>query len=330
MNDPLPPELAAVWGSLPNIKQKTKYEWSSACPKCGGDDRFIMRPDGTGKTGKARGWCRGCGYSKFANSLIEKIGPDDLAEITRKAKEDYKVRQEQRKREVEHALDWLRHQDFWVKAHDLMTEEQRQVWRNRGIVDPMQDQWKLGYLEQSKVKVNGQIEAYPAMTIPHFNTEAEIANLQRRFIGQPDTIGKYRYMAKLPPVSFLTEFRPLKGPAVVVEGAIKAMVVYQHIAHEYDTVIGLPSKTPGDEALDVLRDCEPIYLALDPDAYIVDGGSFYNQGTTEPAVLTIGKRLGLERVRFVHLVDKPDDLLRFYGASYSDMIDWIRRASKTL
>ena len=40
-----------------NLKRKTATEFSSACPSCGGTDRFIIQPE-RGPTG--RYWCRQC------------------------------------------------------------------------------------------------------------------------------------------------------------------------------------------------------------------------------------------------------------------------------
>jgi putative DNA primase/helicase len=40
---------------LPNLKKKTENEHAGSCPKCGGDDRFIV-------WGNGRYWCRGCNW----------------------------------------------------------------------------------------------------------------------------------------------------------------------------------------------------------------------------------------------------------------------------
>lgn len=58
--------LPDIWSVL-DLKQKTTYEVCGPCPKCGGNDRFIVKTQ-PGKDGKGRDyspgdfWCRGCGW----------------------------------------------------------------------------------------------------------------------------------------------------------------------------------------------------------------------------------------------------------------------------
>lgn len=42
---------------IPNLKHKSGSEYSSPCPKCGGNDRFIIN------MGTGRFWCRGCSWN---------------------------------------------------------------------------------------------------------------------------------------------------------------------------------------------------------------------------------------------------------------------------
>jgi Zn ribbon nucleic-acid-binding protein len=56
---------------LPNHKMKSAKEWSSACPQCGGEDRFLFWPvDGNF-------WCRQCELSGFVDQESQATLTDD-------------------------------------------------------------------------------------------------------------------------------------------------------------------------------------------------------------------------------------------------------------
>jgi len=68
------------------------------------------------------------------------------------------------------------------------------------------------------------------------------------------------------------------------------------------SVLGVQSKQPEKRVLDMLKPCEVVYLAFDPDAY--EPTIYYDKNTGEekrqpPAVIGVAKQIGLERVRYV-------------------------------
>ena len=106
------------------------------------------------------------------------------------------------------------------------------------------------------------------------------------------------------------------GPTLLVEGAKKAIVAFDHI--DDLNIVAIPSKSPPKRLLGQLKDCDPIYIALDPDAYVADRG--------KPAVNRVVTKLGAERCRIVKLPCKPDDLFTMYGGAAEDFEHFIKQA----
>jgi hypothetical protein len=315
---PLPTELSH-FSNLQDLQFRGSDEWSSACPKCGGgghrhdkSDRFRLFAASGGNN--ARVWCRRCGHFEWADAHDET--PPDPARI----KEAEELRAEMAKREerrLRAKIEELRRQAYWEGWHDAMSERQRQLWRQEGISDGLQDYFKLGYVEQRTFSNGESIFDRPAMTIPVFDVGWNAVNVQYRIVDPPNGAGKYRFTAGLPAPLYLTD--PDKEPAnatILVEGAKKAIVIYANLGHKF-TVVAVPSKVPGRNLIDRLKDCDPVYITLDPDAY-----------TDHHSAARLGDMLG-ERARFVRLPGKPDDLFSQYGFTADMMQNYLNQATKT-
>lgn len=319
MNGPLPIDLQRRWGHLPDIRQRGSNEWSAACPQCGGahgarrdpSDRFRMFA-GDGATG-ARGWCRQCHYFAFADDDQQRPNPDQIRVATA---ERLKLVEAENRR-IKDKLQRIADADFWKRWHDDMEPKHRELWHKQGIIDDFIEYYKLGYCANHTTFYNGLEWHSPTMTIPHYGPGWKLVNIQHRLLNPPEPGDKYRQMSGVPSAMFLTEpDTPLTGGVLVVEGAKKAIVTYTHIDPNLDlTVIAVPSKTPSADMLEMLDNAEPVYLALDPDAY---NGHVQN----------IGLKLG-DRVRFVHLPAKIDDLFVLYGLEGKDLNKYIKRATVT-
>lgn len=287
----LPPDLSR-FANLPHLKKRGPNEWSSACPTCGGKDRFRLFSAGRGKN--ARVWCRHCHLFEWADG--EPATPERVA-LTRA--EVYLLEQQEAWRKRNH-LRQLRESQSWERYHDQMTDEHRQLWRDEGIPDTIQNYLWLGYGLHPGLQE-------PCLTIPYFNDQWEVDNVQYRLIGQRSD--KYRFTAGLPAVLYRPEpDTSLEGFTVVVEGAKKAIVCrYSASMPDVHCVVGLPSMSPGADMLRALDWCEPIYLALDPDANLP------NKDGKPSAAERVADLLGQERVRIAYLPAKPDDIVRLYG-----------------
>lgn len=326
MRQPLPAELAEKWGRLPHITYRGNGEWSASCPVCadaghyGNDkpDRFRMFAAGHGKS--ARGWCRRCSFFEWADANSN-IRPDPVK--IKQQQELARQYAEAEARRIEAKIKALTDAAYWQGWHDAMSESQRQLWREQGIVDSLIDVYGLGYKPDHTYYHDGNKHHSPAMTIPH-HEKGQVVNVQYRLTRPVNGAGKYRQTAGLPAAMFLTEpDSDITGHVLVVEGAKKAIVTYQETGGGYCnkqkmTIVGIPSKTPSSDMLNKLVDCEPIYICLDPDAYGKDSSA-----------RRMGEKLGAERVLFVRLPAKPDDLFTVYGLDSKAFSNYVRYATRT-
>jgi len=314
---PLPSELQH-FSNLPDLHYRGGNEWSSACPRCGGggnrhdaSDRFRLFAGGNGYN--ARVWCRRCSHFEWADAHENK--PPDPVKI----KEAELLRCEMAQRETQRLqtkIEDLRREAFWEGWHAAMNDQHRALWRAEGISDGLQDFFRLGYVDNRKFYNGDQPFNSAAMTIPIFDVGWQAVNVQYRIIQPPRNVGKYRFTAGLPAPLYLTDpDNEPAGPTVLVEGAKKAIVLYANVGHKF-TVVAVPSKMPGQQLIDRLMNCDPVYVALDPDAYS-DGQS----------AKRIGQMLGC-RARFARLPAKPDDLLTKYGFTAEAMMTYFNQATR--
>lgn len=322
---PLPPELAAKWGHLPFIKYHGNGEFSAACPRCGDSghigsdppDRFRMFSPEPGKN--ARGWCRACSFFAWADEGEDYSRPSPEAIAAAQAERERLAAEELERTKAK--LRAIQASPFWREWHDRMTTEQRRLWQQRGLCDYLIDYYALGYRTDYTLAWNGQQWTSPALTIPHYGDAWSLTNVQYRLQEPPPGAGKYRQTTGLPAAMFRTEpEQALTGAVLVVEGAIKSIVLYQHLGSaplDFPlSIVGIPSKTPSASMLQELKDAEVVYIGLDPDAY--DGSA-----------QRMGQKLGRDRVRYVHFPAKPDDLIVQYGLDGDALKKYLRAATRT-
>lgn len=323
----IPPDVIERFGHLHDHQYRGNGEHSSACPQCGGErggadpsDRFRFWE----RQGQASNfWCRRCGFQGFTddNKPAYRPDPQRIADLEAMRKREATREAERLKNKIEALQDAA----YWQGWYDAMSEQQRQLWQEQGIIDYFIDYYKLGFCPDYQYQHGGRLLHSPSMTIPHYGPGWQLVNVQHRLLDPADGAGKYRQMAGLPASMFRTEpDEKLTGPVLVVEGAKKAIVAYTHLGPDIQGVkaafVGVTSKTPSADMLAELVDCEPVYLALDPDAY---------QGR-KCAASRAAERLGRERVRFVQFPAKPDDLLVEHGLTGRDLKKYIRQATVTV
>ncbi len=318
MRQPLHPDLSR-WANLPDLEYRGSNEWSSSCPQCGGagghekSDRFRMFAPSGGKN--ARGWCRRCGYFAWADEGA-KIDPAKIAEaeIIRR---EYMLQEHER---ITQKIKALEQAAFWRGYHEAMTDQQRQLWRNAGIDNYLIDYYKLGYTLDKPYLHAGNEYHSPAMTIPHYGPSWHLTNVQYRLMTPEPGAGKYRMTAGIPAAMFITEpDEPLKGACLLMEGAKKAIVTYQNIGGKMVSIVAVPSSAPPAEMLVNIKDCDPVYICLDPDAFHAGQG-------LKPAVNRLARHVGRERARIVNLPVKADDLFVVHGGTAADFNQFIRHA----
>lgn len=309
----LPPELHR-FSRLQFIKKRGHNEWSAECPRCGDvghvgtdwPDRFRM----WGGKG-ARGWCRGCQHFEWADEG-QSISPLAKKRIER----EHKQRVAQERERVRSKIERLQQEAYWRGYHDGMTEEHRALWREEGIPDEAQDWFTLGYVAEKTYYHDDHKHTCPALSIP-YNNSGRIVNVQFKLLNPVHNAGKYRFTHSLPPAMFFAE--PEKEPggsALVVEGAKKAIILFLHLGHRFDHVIGLPSKYPTQDMTDYLSNYDTVHLTLDPDAFTDEREDSPNSATRIATAID-------SEVRVVQLFDKPDDYIVKHGGTARDLHNMI-------
>jgi hypothetical protein len=237
---------------------------------------------------------------------------DPQAELVRKI--EYAKRTQERLQEeinrAEAVLEDLKTSRVWERYHEQQTEYSIHWWEHRGVPAYYQEWWKLGFIPDFTL---GEYHT-PAMTMPIFAPGWECVNVRMRLVNPPDEGGKYRpYKAGLPAPLFVADpDKQVKGKTLVVEGEIKSMVSYITADDPTLQVVGMPGKNPSSKIIDKLKDCDPLYLCLDPDA---DSDA-------------VAGELGKERVRIIKLPEKIDDLILNNGLGKEWMSKLISLARK--
>lgn len=302
---PSPPDIIARFGYLPDHKYRGGNEHSSACPKCGGakgrqdlSDRFRFweRPGAPSNF-----WCRRCGFQGFTDDNKE-TAPDP-----ERIKELDEIRQRETAKEearLQSKIIDLQKQAYWRGYHDAMSDQQRELWRRAGIPNEFQDYWQLGY----KAEYQGADFTSPALTIPYFGAEWQAQTIQYRLLSPPAPSDKYRFQAGLKTSLWMADpDSEVKNAVILCEGMKKAAVTFIEIvarANGRYSLVAVPSKMPGADLLEILRNADPLYIVLDPDAYT---------GKT-PAINRMVKMVTAPK-RVVKLPVKADDFFTAYGGT---------------
>jgi 5S rRNA maturation endonuclease (ribonuclease M5) len=322
MNNGLPPELSRHFGSLPDIKQRGKDHWTSACPVCGGSgggrsdvsDRFCMWLN------PARFWCRQCGHQGFVSQLD---GHTPSQEEIDRAHKLYIAHLEKENKELRRKVAALQKADFWKRWHDEMTEAAKKLWYRAGIDDALIEIHQLGYTSERYESCDG------ALTIPYLHDD-RISTLQYRLINPPDAGDKYRFEQG----TRVQWFRPWPygepdKVILVVEGAKKGLVAWRQIATldqftyqgEEITILASPQKHIPKALLEQLHKAERVILLLDPDAYAKE------KGQMESALLRNARMIGPDKVRHVRTTAKIDDMLLQHGLTGKTLMNMVGQAS---
>jgi hypothetical protein len=316
---PLPPQWACLEGRVRYVQRHSAKEYSCSCPKCGGEvheggewpDRCRLFIDNS-----PRLWCRRCGLVAFAgsfekNATFGRPSPEQLE----KWRQEQIVREEARKRSAERALAHLRDEKLWEKYYNESGTIGKAYWLKRGIPQPWQDWWGLGWCADYTTWEAGQPYHTASATIPILDAHRELLNIKHRLIVPPASGGKYRYELTGQGANALFLADPdasLTGQVVAIEGECKAMVVKATL-DDMTTVVGLPGMTPGPAIIKVLSDAESVVLVLDPGS----------QAQARKLSGEIGR--GKTKV-WIPAAGKVDDNILEMGATKYDVQRWLSMA----
>lgn len=304
--------LDTCWRRWQLVPKKVSHsEWAGPCPVCGGKDRFrVFQHDGGY-------WCR-----KMEGTCTMKGWLDDDKQRDFKPDPNWKanqIKREQEEKDHRSALVKLWQAsyrvDYWKGWHANLTDKHRAYFINRGIPDDFIDNYGLGYCAEKHIE-DGSI--LPAYTIPvRSPKDWQVVNIHFRLIGRDKDKyrGEHLKDQTLPAAAFYCEKHGEHDKVIVVEGAFKAMVVYQTLGRRVQ-VVGLPSATPSEFIIqDIFENYRTRTIWLDPGA--------------EAAVMRIATLMNFE-ARIVTTAWKPDDAILEHGNGYASAEAWIRQGVKAV
>jgi hypothetical protein len=321
----IPLDIIERFGNLPDAQWRTGDEFSSACPQCGGgrggndpSDRFRFWQ----RAGKASSfWCRRCGFQGFTddNKPEHKL---DLAQIL-EFEELRKREAEKEEKRLQAKIQELQHKAYWQGYHDAMSDTQRELWRGAGIPNEFQDYWQLGFQPEYKTHDFSS----PALTIPYFGPNWQAQTIQYRLLNPPMPSDKYRFQAGLKAALWLADpDSDIKNDVILCEGMKKAAVTFIEMVAKTNgryQVVSVPSKMPGKDMLGLLKDADPLYIVLDPDAYwptISPDGRRIPPAINRIVKMTSGPRMA------VKLPVKADDFFTMYRGTATDFKNYLDNA----
>lgn len=298
--DTLPSVFGELVNQVTNVRRKSANEYSSSCPYCmAGEDRFVLFV--VGKGGFPFAFCRHdpSGH-RWYPSKDRKLSQEELDEFRRNQIEVEKARIEASQR----VIQILQNDKMWEFFFNHNSEWSRKTFEEWGIAPSWVEYLKLGFIPEYVLhRVNEPDYFTPAFTIPVWGVGNVVQNIKLRLANPPDQGSRYRnYYSTGQSFLFVPlHDLPLLGAGVIVEGEKKAIVMEQTLDDIKYRVVGIQSKTPAPELFAQLKDLDPVYICLDPDAGAKEGKN------KESAVEYVTRLVGKDRARIVRFPVKVDD-----------------------
>ncbi|MBA2705846.1 MAG: hypothetical protein H0U60_18575 [Blastocatellia bacterium] len=289
----------AVFQKYGLTAKKQGNEFHSPCPACGGRDRMIWYGDD-----KGNGYCRQC-QKTFWLMDLEKLDPLEKLDRMQRAKE----RETAERAILERRITKFHEQEAYRAGwHDGMNYAARQWWTAQGITEESIDWYGLGACKYPLVnRTTGERVEMNAYTIPIYDPDTwSVVNRQYRLDNPPAGVGKYRQEQGIPARSFYCR-QHTGGDVLIVEGAKKAIVVDQLLAHSIQ-VVGLPGISPSERLIDELACYKRKYFLPDPDVQTAPIKRFQER---------------LQNIKVVRLPVKPDDAITQHGLTRNDLREWL-------
>jgi len=287
---------------LPNHKVKNAKEWSSSCPFCGGEDRFIFWPEDNNY------WCRQCEANGFIDEGYSyQLTPEQLAEIEQRRRE----RKEEERLKREQAVKKAMSMEEKVVWYHQQVQKALDYWNRQGLTSDTIERYLLGYTDKCPT-----CQESPSYVIPIYREHALVSIRHR--LAHPNGSGKYRpEFAGLPAQIFnvdalgdgeipFTFLHP--DDIILVEGEIKAMVLDQ-LGFK---VVGIPGfNTWTDEWRNYFDGAQTVYIAFDPGEACIMAKAF-----------DVGQVIKSKcyQVKVTTLPTKPDDFFVRYGGGIDDFV----------
>jgi hypothetical protein len=261
-------EIVQNDGLLP--KRKTATEYGSACPDCGGNDRFVIHIDSN------KFWCRVCGIKGDAIQYMRDFHGMSFADAAEQVgKEiiysDRVVIPSAIIPKKEQPAEWRNAAKNLIAHSTKNIENSANVlaWllRERGITEHTARAFSLGWLSQN---------IYQEKTVwglPHdgkklFIPSGLVIGQENRIKIRRDNPGEYgRYhVVSGSTAEPLTIGTPYETTAIIVESELDAILLSQEVKRKlFIVALGSSSIKPDEALINALLSCPVVLIALDTD-----------------------------------------------------------------
>ncbi len=259
-------------------KQKTANEYSCSCPRCGGEDRFLVWPE------QNKFWCRQCESSGDEIQYLRdfhNMDFHDAAEVVGKKTSPLKGSSlnanlnsiiKKNSQKIESPSLWIKATEELIShAHqELLKHPTALDWLRgeRGIKRRTAEKFHLGWLEKNiypskqrfGLKADGKDLLIPSgLVIPWKKDRIRI----RR--DDPGDYGRYYVVPGSKSDPFLIG-QPNEVPGVIVESELDAILLSQEIKRNlFIIALGSAQAKPDEKLTELLNLCPAIIVALDND-----------------------------------------------------------------
>lgn len=308
--------------------QKVGNYYIGPCPFCGGEDRFNLKT-----TKEIDLWlCRICGDGKYKDAIdylmkrngwgfaktlryVSNVSDYDMPEREHRVAEH----EAQRQKIIDHKLSEFTTQEIWDALHRRMISEEhhREWWRKNGVTNEWQDYLSLGWTPEKNYisSIDGENHVSPAYTIPYFGLGRKFITMQYRMCGDVPPSDRYRFEYGLGTSFYMTTpTLTITNRMIVCEGAKKAIVTREYTPDMSISVVGVPSKSDFGGIDTITKDCESVWIVLDPDA--------------KERNTALAKIIGESKSKIVELPMKVDDAFLFGGLTSAHFNDILRQGVK--
>ncbi|MCB2216377.1 MAG: toprim domain-containing protein [Desulfobulbaceae bacterium] len=275
------PLLALLENDGLPISRKGPNEYTSPCPACGGDDRFIIRVDG-----KQRYWCRQCGVKGDAIEYLrsfhglsfaeaaEQVGREITNKPTTTTIRPTRPRQEQPAKWGTEAKKLI---DYAHRALIQNTKALSWLLAERGIRRETAECFRLGWIERN-LFVDKDRFGLPAdgkkLFIPSGLLIPRLSQRIRVRRDNPDKYGRY-YVLPGSDTHPLIIGDPHQTTGVIVESELDAILLSQETTRPlYIVALGSTSTKLSTDLVTSLWSCPVVLVALDSD----DAGATASRG----------------------------------------------------
>jgi len=313
----LPIEFIGLQGRVQWVQKVNDNEYTSSCPACGIDeskhsdqnpsDRFIMWLESR-NTGKPFGLCfRGCGF-KWTPNKEDTIWTDEELQVFKQKR--IELIEKENERIAEFARSVVMAQGFYKQYSAKLKDSQygKMYLSQRGFNS---DEWNryfgFGIIEDYLCK--GFLSNYssPAITMPIKSVGRVIENIKLRVADAHHPKDRFRnqYKSKAQHIYLPMGETVISNKTLIIEGEMKSCTVAQRTygkLPEDIQILATQGNGIGGRMLHAIRDCEVVYLCLDPDTFIPNEKEVTN-------IMMNARKIGYDRTRVIICKDKVDDAI---------------------